>query len=70
LRTPLHETTIDTVVGAGSFKTQAAALTAAGLIDTLKGAGPFTILASTDKAFAKLPVGAVENLLKPENLIC
>jgi uncharacterized surface protein with fasciclin (FAS1) repeats len=58
---------IDTAVGAGSFKTLAAALTAAGLVDTLKGPGPFTVFAPTDAAFAKLPAGTVENLLKPEN---
>ena len=58
---------IDTAVAAGSFKTLAAALTAAGLIETLKGAGPFTVFAPTDEAFAKLPAGTVEDLLKPEN---
>lgn len=58
---------IDTAVAAGSFKTLAAALGAAGLIDTLKGAGPFTVFAPTDEAFAKLPAGTVESLLKPEN---
>lgn len=58
---------IDVAVGAGSFNTLAAALTAAGLVDTLKGAGPFTVFAPTDAAFAKLPAGTVENLLKPEN---
>jgi len=58
---------IDTAVAAGSFKTLAAALQAAGLIDTLKGAGPFTVFAPTDDAFAKLPAGTVETLLKPEN---
>jgi len=58
---------VDTAVSAGSFKTLAAALNAAGLIDTLKGAGPFTVFAPTDEAFAKLPAGTVENLLKPEN---
>lgn len=58
---------VDTAIAAGSFKTLAAALTAAGLVDTLKGAGPFTVFAPTDEAFAKLPAGAVENLLKPEN---
>ena len=58
---------VDTAVAAGSFKTLAAALTAAGLVDTLKGAGPFTVFAPTDEAFAKLPAGTVENLLKPEN---
>jgi uncharacterized surface protein with fasciclin (FAS1) repeats len=58
---------VDTAVAAGSFKTLAAALQAAGLIDTLKGEGPFTVFAPTDEAFAKLPAGTVENLLKPEN---
>lgn len=58
---------VDTAVAAGQFKTLAAALTAAGLIDTLKGDGPFTVFAPTDEAFAKLPAGTVENLLKPEN---
>jgi uncharacterized surface protein with fasciclin (FAS1) repeats len=55
---------IDTAVAAGSFKTLAAALTAANLIDTLKGAGPFTVFAPTDDAFAKLPAGTVDALLK------
>jgi transforming growth factor-beta-induced protein len=58
---------VDTAVAAGSFKTLAAALGAAGLVDTLKGAGPFTVFAPTDAAFAKLPAGTVETLLKPEN---
>jgi uncharacterized surface protein with fasciclin (FAS1) repeats len=58
---------VDTAVAAGSFKTLAAALTAAGLVDTLKGAGPFTVFAPTDEAFAKLPKGTLEDLLKPEN---
>ena len=58
---------VDTAVGAGQFKTLAAALKAAGLIETLKGAGPFTVFAPTDEAFAKLPKGTVEELLKPEN---
>lgn len=58
---------VDTAVAAGSFKTLAAALKAAGLVDTLKGAGPFTVFAPTDEAFAKLPAGTVETLLKPEN---
>ncbi len=58
---------VDTAVAAGSFKTLAAALKAADLIDTLKGEGPFTVLAPTDEAFAKLPEGTVETLLKPEN---
>jgi len=58
---------VDTAVAAGSFKTLAAALTSAGLVPTLKGAGPFTVFAPTDEAFAKLPKGTVEDLLKPEN---
>jgi uncharacterized surface protein with fasciclin (FAS1) repeats len=58
---------VDTAVAAGSFKTLAAALQAAGLVDTLKGKGPFTVFAPTDEAFAKLPPGTVEDLLKPEN---
>ena len=58
---------VDTAVAAGSFKTLAAAIQAAGLVDTLKGSGPFTVFAPTDEAFAKLPAGTVENLLKPEN---
>jgi uncharacterized surface protein with fasciclin (FAS1) repeats len=58
---------VDTAVAAGSFKTLAAALDAAGLADTLKGPGPFTVFAPTDAAFAKLPAGTVETLLKPEN---
>jgi len=58
---------VDTAVAAGSFKTLAAALQAAGLVDTLKGAGPFTVFAPTDEAFAKLPAGTVDDLLKPEN---
>ena len=58
---------VDTAVEAGQFKTLAAALEAAGLVETLKGAGPFTVFAPTDEAFAKLPAGTVENLLKPEN---
>ena len=59
---------IDTAVAAGRFKNLAAALGAAGLIDTLKGTGPFTVFAPTDEAFAKLPAGTVETLLKPENI--
>lgn len=58
---------VDTAVANGSFKTLAAALKAAGLVDTLKGSGPFTVFAPTDAAFAKLPKGTVEELLKPEN---
>jgi len=58
---------VDTAVDAGQFGTLAAALTAAGLVETLKGDGPFTVFAPTDAAFAKLPEGTVDNLLKPEN---
>tara|TARA_R110000868_G_scaffold1844_12_gene14649 strand:- start:5808 stop:6266 length:459 start_codon:yes stop_codon:yes gene_type:complete len=58
---------VDTAVSAGSFNTLVAAVKAAGLADTLKGAGPFTVFAPTDAAFAKLPAGTVEMLLKPEN---
>ena len=58
---------VDTAVSAGSFQTLAAALEAAGLVETLKGEGPFTVFAPTDDAFAKLPEGTVDNLLKPEN---
>jgi transforming growth factor-beta-induced protein len=58
---------VDTAVNAGSFKTLAAALKAAGLVETLKGKGPFTVFAPTDEAFEKLPIGTIETLLKPEN---
>ena len=58
---------VDTAVAAGSFNTLTAALKAAGLVDTMKGKGPFTVFAPTDEAFAKLPKGTVEMLLKPEN---
>lgn len=58
---------VDTAVAAGQFKTLAAALKAADLVDTLKGDGPFTVFAPTDDAFAKLPAGTVDDLLKPEN---
>jgi len=58
---------VDTAVSAGSFKTLVAAVKAAGLVETLKGKGPFTVFAPTDEAFAKLPEGTVANLLKPEN---
>ncbi len=58
---------VDTAVAAGQFNTLAAALKAAGLIETLKGKGKFTVFAPTDEAFAKLPAGTVEDLLKPEN---
>jgi uncharacterized surface protein with fasciclin (FAS1) repeats len=62
----LHDI-VDTAVAAGSFKTLVAAVTAAGLVDTLKGKGPFTVFAPSDDAFAKLPAGTVEGLVKPEN---
>lgn len=58
---------VDTAVVAGSFKTLVTAVKAAGLVDTLKGKGPFTVFAPTDEAFAKLPKGTVETLLKSEN---
>ena len=58
---------VDTAITAGSFKTLAAALQAAGLVDTLKGKGPFTVFAPTDAAFAKLPAGTLDSLLMPEN---
>jgi len=58
---------VDTAVAAGSFKTLAAALKAADLVDALKGPGPFTVFAPTDEAFDKLPAGTVSDLLKPEN---
>lgn len=58
---------VDTAVAAGSFKTLVAAVTAAGLGETLKGAGPFTVFAPSDDAFAKLPAGTVDDLVKPEN---
>lgn len=58
---------VDTAVSAGSFNTLVAAVQAAGLVDTLKGDGPFTVFAPTDEAFAALPAGTVESLLKPEN---
>ncbi|MEM8793174.1 MAG: fasciclin domain-containing protein [Pseudomonadota bacterium] len=58
---------VDTAVSAGSFNTLVAAVQAAGLVETLKGEGPFTVFAPTDEAFAALPAGTVENLLKPEN---
>lgn len=58
---------VDTAVAAGTFNTLAKALQAAGLVDTLKGKGPFTVFAPTDAAFAKLPAGTLDSLLKPEN---
>lgn len=59
---------VDTAVSAGQFNTLVAAVQAAGLVETLKGEGPFTVFAPTDEAFAALPEGTVETLLKPENL--
>ncbi len=64
---PATKDIVDTAVAAGSFKTLAAALQAAGLVETLKGKGPFTVFAPTDAAFAKLPAGTLDDLLKPEN---
>ena len=58
---------VDTAIGAGGFGTLVAAVQAAGLVDVLKGEGPFTVFAPTDEAFAALPAGTVETLLKPEN---
>ncbi len=58
---------VDTAIAAGNFKTLVAAVQAAGLVDTLKGPGPFTVFAPTDAAFAALPAGTVDDLLKPEN---
>ena len=58
---------IDTAMQAGTFKTLGTALHAAGLVETLKGQGPFTVFAPTDEAFAKLPMGTLESLLRPEN---
>jgi uncharacterized surface protein with fasciclin (FAS1) repeats len=58
---------VQTAVEAGSFNTLVAAVKAAGLVKTLQGRGPFTVFAPTDEAFARLPAGTVENLLKPEN---
>jgi uncharacterized surface protein with fasciclin (FAS1) repeats len=58
---------VETAVAAGSFNTLVAAVKAAGLVETLSGAGPFTVFAPTDEAFAKLPAGTLDDLLKPEN---
>ena len=58
---------VSVAAGAGSFNTLVAAVKAAGLVETLQGAGPFTVFAPTDEAFAKLPAGTIESLLKPEN---
>jgi transforming growth factor-beta-induced protein len=65
--TPAASNIVETAVAAGSFNTLVAAVKAAGLVDTLSGTGPFTVFAPTDEAFAKLPAGTVESLLKPEN---
>jgi transforming growth factor-beta-induced protein len=65
--TPKPIDIVDTAVADGRFKTLVAAVQAAGLVDTLKGAGPFTVFAPTDEAFAKLPAGTIDTLLKPEN---
>jgi len=62
-----NEDIVDTAIAAGSFQTLAKALQAADLVDTLKGPGPFTVFAPTDEAFAKLPAGTLDDLLKPEN---
>ena len=59
---------VDTAVNAGSFTTLVAAVEAAGLVETLKGEGPFTVFAPTDEAFAALPEGTVQTLLMPENI--
>jgi len=64
---PMLKDIVDTAVADGRFTTLAAALGAAGLVETLKGEGPFTVFAPTDDAFAALPAGTVEDLLKPEN---
>src|SRR5271157_5834187 len=64
---PEKKDIVDTAVAAGTFQTLAKALDAAGLVETLKGEGPFTVFAPTDEAFAKLPAGTLEALLKPEN---
>ena len=62
-----QKTIVDVAAGSGQFNTLVAAVKAAGLVETLNGKGPFTVFAPTDEAFAKLPAGTVENLLKPEN---
>ena len=62
-----QKTIVGVAAGAGQFNTLVAAVKAAGLVETLNGKGPFTVFAPTDEAFAKLPAGTVENLLKPEN---
>ncbi len=60
---------VDTAIAAGSFTTLVTAIKAAGLVDTLKGEGPFTVFAPTDEAFAKLPAGTVEGLLKDKEAL-
>jgi transforming growth factor-beta-induced protein len=65
--TTAEKDVVDTAVSAGSFKTLVAAVQAAGLVDTLKGTGPFTVFAPNDAAFAKLPAGTLDKLLLPEN---
>ena len=62
-----EKTIVGVAAGGGQFNTLVAAVKAAGLVDTLNGKGPFTVFAPTDEAFAKLPAGTVDNLLKPEN---
>ncbi len=64
---PAEADIVDTAVSAGQFEKLVAAVKAAGLVETLKGPGPYTVFAPTDEAFAKLPPGALEDLLKPEN---
>ncbi len=64
---PPEKDIVETAVAAGSFQTLVTAVKAAGLVETLKGEGPFTVFAPTDEAFAKLPKGTIEELLKPEN---
>jgi uncharacterized surface protein with fasciclin (FAS1) repeats len=66
--TPAQPDIVDTAVAAGDFGTLVAAVQAAGLVETLKGPGPFTVFAPTDAAFAALPAGTVESLLMPENI--
>ncbi len=65
--TPMPKDIVDTAIADGRFKTLVAAVQAAGLVETLKGEGPFTVFAPTDDAFAKLPAGTLDDLLKPEN---
>ncbi|MCS7157264.1 MAG: fasciclin domain-containing protein [Blastocatellia bacterium] len=67
MQTATSKDIVDTAVEAGTFKSLATALKAAGLVETLKGRGPFTVFAPNDEAFAKLPPGTLDDLLKPEN---